>query len=416
MNAMKKVYVFFMLIVFLCITVLSENYTFVFKDVQLFYTVSNETSFLVPDGFDVLCISGVDSWELQKVYQNFPFKIVSLDDFTQKSIEAIDEGVYKIIGTKEILFYNPQLSQWCVTDEKNKDKIQPSTQILLRNPKNSVIALRARGSWEVIYEMKSDGTFNKNVQIKGIPVGPTNLYLVNEYLNLSPVDYVESTKLLSYTRVASMDDFGIVAKEAIVSQTYTMNLGKINFQNTLMNVRISQNDILSYEDRNVINFSLYSNIPNYTKTQIIRHIENTKYNGLGIELPSGEVWIHEEFDSESFPIKLAYIEDTPVDDSLKINLGESWDVQYKIEKMSDVEVKSQNSRIVDFLITVQNYSKDRQIVNLSMSSPNIEIDKMQIEGNYQNFKNNSEKGKIDIIFDIIDEVRIRITIKTVLKE
>jgi len=416
MNAMKKVYVFFMLIVFLCITVLSENYTFVFKDVQLFYTVSNETSFLVPDGFDVLCISGVDSWELQKVYQYFPFKIVSLDDFTQKSIEAIDEGVYKIIGTKEILFYNPQLSQWCVTDEKNKDKIQPSTQILLRNPKNSVIALMAKGSWKVIYEMKSDGTFNKNVQIKGIPVGPTNLYLVNEYLNLSPVDYVESTKLLSYTRVASMDDFGIVAKEAIVSQTYTMNLGKINFQNTLMNVRISQNDILSYEDRNVINFSLYSNIPNYTKTQIIRHIENTKYNGLGIELPSGEVWIHEEFDSESFPIKLAYIEDTPVDDSLKINLGESWDVQYKIEKMSDVEVKSRNSRIVDFLITVQNYSKDRQIVNLSMSSPNIEIDKMQIEGNYQNFKNNSEKGKIDIIFDIIDEVRIRITIKTVLKE
>ncbi|MDN5346239.1 MAG: hypothetical protein PWQ73_752 [Petrotoga sp.] len=412
---MKKMYVFFMLIVFLSITVLSENYTFIFKDVQLFYTVSNETSFLVPDGFDVLWVSGVDSWELKKVHQNFPFKIISLEDYTQKSIEAIDEDVYKIVGTNEILFFNPQLNRWCVTDEVNKDKIQPTTQILLKNPKNAVIALRGEGSWEVIYEMKSDGTFNKNVQINGVPVGQTNLYLVNEYLNLSPRDYIESTKLLSSTRIESENDFDIVAQEAILSQTYTMNLGRVNFQNSLMNFRISQNDILSYEDRNVINFSLYSNIPNFTKTQIIRYIENTRYNGLGIELPSGEVWIHEEFDSESFPIKLAYIEDTPVGDTLKINLGESWDVQYKIEKLSDVEVKSANSRIVDFLIAVENFSKDKQIVNLSMSEPNVEIDEMQIEGNYQNLKNNSEKGKIDIVFDIIDEVRIRMTIKTILR-
>jgi hypothetical protein len=413
---MKKMFIFLMLIVFLSMTALSENYTFIFKDVQLFYNVSNETSFLVPDGFDVLWISGVDSWELKKVYQHFPFKIASLEDYTQKSIEVIDENVYKIIGTNEILFYNPQLNHWCVTDEKNKDKIQPTTQILLKNPKSAVIALRGEGSWEVIYEMKSDGTFNKNVQFNGVPVGQTNLYLVNEYLNLSSRDYIESTKLLSSTRMVNEDDFGMVAKEAILSQTYTMNLGKVNFQNTLMNVRISQNDILSYQDRNVVNFSLYSNIPNYTKTQIIRHIENTKYNGLGIELPSGEVWIHEEFDNESFPIKLAYINDTPVGDTLKINLGESWDVQYKIEKLSDVEVKSANSRIVDFLITVKNFSYDRQIVNLSMFEPNIEIEEMQVEGNYQNLKNNSEKGKIDIVFDIIDEVKIRMTIKTVLKE
>jgi len=411
---MKKMYVFFMLIVCLSIMVLSENYTFFFKDAQLFYMVSNETSFFVPDGFDVLFVNGVDSWELKKVYQPFPFKIVSLDKYAQTTIEAIDEGIYKIVGTNEILFYDSQLKQWCITDEENKGKIKPTTQILLKNPRNSVIALRADGSWKVIYEMKNDGTFNKNVQISGIPVGPTNLYLVNESLNLSPRDYIESTKLLSTTRMNGGNDFGMVLSEAILSQTYTMNLGKINFQNSLMNVTISQNDILSYEDRNVINFSLYSNIPNYKNTQIIRHVENTKYNGLGIELPSGEVWIHEEFDRESFPIKLAYINDTPVGDMLKINLGESWDIQYKIEKLSDVEVKSANSRIVDFLITVQNFSKDKQIVNLSMSAPNIEIDKMQIEGNYQSLKNNSEKGKIDIIFDIIDEVRIRITIKTIL--
>ncbi|MDY6895793.1 MAG: hypothetical protein SVO01_10320, partial [Thermotogota bacterium] len=108
---MKKIYIFFMLIVFLSITVLSENYTFFFKDVQLFYTVSNETSFLVPDGFDVLWVSGVDSWELKRVYQHFPFNIASLEDYTQKSIEAIDEDVYKIVGTNEILFFNPQLNR-----------------------------------------------------------------------------------------------------------------------------------------------------------------------------------------------------------------------------------------------------------------------------------------------------------------
>lgn len=50
-----------------------------------------------------------------------------------------------------------------------------------------------------------------------------------------------------------------------------------------------------------------------------------------------------------FQQKKSNIFDTPVGDMVKIDLGgESWDVQYKIEKLSDVEVKTSDSRMIDF--------------------------------------------------------------------
>lgn len=414
MIAVKKVILFvFLLISFFA---WSQNYTFIFKDTQLHYVTTNENSFAIPERFQVLWVSNVDSWKLDKVYKTFPFRIISLEDYNQKYIQEIGENIYKVLNTNEVIFYNSQIGEWCVTDEQNLDKITPTTKVLLENPKNAVIALMSQGSWKIVYEMRKDGTFIKNVEIKATPVGLTNLYLVNEYLNLSVRNYIESTKVLSSSRMEDTSSFQIIAEEAILSQTYTMNFGKTDLNSNLFNFRISQNKILSYEDRNVINFSLNSNIKNFLKTNIIRYVENDKYNGMGIELPAGEVWIHEEFDEESFPIKLAYINDTPIGDTLQINLGQSWDVQYKIEKLSDIEVKSAKSRIVDFNITVKNFSDKTKIVNLISAVPNIEIENIKIDGNYRNLKNKSEKGKIDIVFDIIDEVSIRLTVKTALSQ
>lgn len=414
-NTMKKSLIL-LIVIIVSLTVLSQSYTFIFKNVQLHYITTNKTTFSVPEDFDVLWVSGVDSWELKKVYQNFPFKIVSLEDYSDKYIQETEDNVYQVLDTREILFFNSQINKWCVTEEKYKDRIKPSIQVMLKNPKNAVISMKSPGSWKVIYEMKSDGTFNKNIEINGTPVGETYLYLVNEYLNLSSNNYIETTKLLSTTRMESQADFQTVAQEAILSQTYTIDLGEVELENNLMNFSISQNKVLSYEDRNVINFSLYTNMSDFTKANIVRYIENTNYNRLGIEIPAGEIWIHEEFDKESFPIKLSYVQDTPIGDTIKIDLGKSWDVQYKVQKLSDVEVKTSNSRITDFLFTIKNYGDADRIINIIANIPNVEINDIKIDGNYRNFKNNSEKGKIDINFDIVDEVTIRLTLKTVLKE
>ncbi len=177
-------------------------------------------------------------------------------------------------------------------------------------------------------------------------MGTTNLYLVNEYLNLSTRDYVGNTKALALGSDRATD-FQSVVEEAILTQTYTINLGSIKFVSDTMNFSISENRVLSYEDRNVITFNLYTNLQDFTKTRLVRYIENTTYNGLGIDLPYGEVWIYEQYNDKNFQQK-SNIFDTPVGDMVKIDLGESWDVQYKIEKLSDVEVKTSDSRMIDF--------------------------------------------------------------------
>ena len=300
----KKVLVL-VLFVTLSVISLTQTYTFLFRDAQLHYVTTDQTTFQVPEGFEVLWVTGVNSWSLEKTYQQFSFKIVSLEDFKNKTIQQIDENIFKIDGTNDILFYNSQINHWCTTNEKNKDKIKASVKIVLEKTKNktATIALQAPGTWKIVYEMKKDGTFKKNIEINGKAVGTTNLYLVNEYLNLSPRDYVETTKALSTLRLGQGTDFQTIAQEAILTQTYTIFLGNIKFVSDIMNFSISENKVLSYEDRNVITFNLYTNIQDFTKTRLVRYFENTKHNGLGIDLPYGEVWIYEQYDDKNFPIK-----------------------------------------------------------------------------------------------------------------
>ncbi|HOB16835.1 MAG TPA: hypothetical protein PK894_05830 [Defluviitoga sp.] len=409
----KKVLVL-VLFVTLSVISLTQTYTFLFRDAQLHYVTTDQTTFQVPEGFEVLWVTGVNSWSLEKTYQQFSFKIVSLEDFKNKTIQQIDENIFKIDGTNDILFYNSQINHWCTTNEKNKDKIKASVKIVLEKTKNktATIALQAPGTWKIVYEMKKDGTFKKNIEINGKAVGTTNLYLVNEYLNLSPRDYVETTKALSTLRLGQGTDFQTIAQEAILTQTYTISLGNIKFVSDIMNFSISENKVLSYEDRNVITFNLYTNIQDFTKTRLVRYFENTKHNGLGIDLPYGEVWIYEQYDDKNFPIKKTNIYDTPIDDIVKIDLGESWDVQYKFEKLSDVEVKTADTRIIDFLITIKNFSDKIKVVQISAAAPNLEIDQMKIDGGYRGVKDNSQKGKIDLSFELTDQVIIRMTVKT----
>ncbi len=414
---MNKKILISMIFVVLGIITFTQTYTFLFRDAQLYYVPTDQTTFQVPDGFEVLWVSGANSWRLEKNYQQFSFKIVSLEEYKNKPIQQIDENIFKIDGTNDILFYNTQVNHWCITNEKNKDKITAATvKVVLEKPKNnktSIIALKTSGTWKTVYEMKKDGTFKKNVEIEGKAVGTTNLYLVNEYLNLSTHDYVGNTKALALGADRATD-FQSVVEEAILTQTYTINLGSIKFVSDTMNFSISENRVLSYEDRNVITFNLYTNLQDFTKTRLVRYIENTTYNGLGIDLPYGEIWIYEQYNDKNFPTKKSNIFDTPVGDMVKIDLGESWDVRYKIEKLSDVEVKTSDSRIIDFLITIKNFSDKIRVVQISATSPNIEIDQMTMDGGYRGLKDYSQKGNIDMSFEITDEVKIRMTVKTTL--
>lgn len=414
---MNKKILISMIFVVLGIITFTQTYTFLFRDAQLYYVPTDQTTFQVPSGFEVLWVSGANTWRLEKNYQQFSFKIVSLEDYKNKPIQQIDENIFKIDGTNDILFYNSQINHWCITNEKNRDKITAATvKVVLEKPKNSktsIIALKTSGTWKTVYEMKKDGTFKKNVEIEGKAVGTTNLYLVNEYLNLSTRDYVGNTKALALGSDRATD-FQSVVEEAILTQTYTINLGSIKFVSDTMNFSISENRVLSYEDRNVITFNLYTNLQDFTKTRLVRYIENTTYNGLGIDLPYGEVWIYEQYNDKNFPTKKSNIFDTPVGDMVKIDLGESWDVQYKIEKLSDVEVKTSDSRMIDFLITIKNFSDKIRVVQISATSPNIEIDQMTMDGGYRGLKDYSQTGKIDMSFEITDEVKIRMTVKTTL--
>ncbi len=63
---MNKKILISMIFVVLGIITFTQTYTFLFRDAQLYYVPTDQTTFQVPSGFEVLWVSGANTWRLEK--------------------------------------------------------------------------------------------------------------------------------------------------------------------------------------------------------------------------------------------------------------------------------------------------------------------------------------------------------------
>ncbi|BBE31972.1 hypothetical protein OSSY52_21130 [Tepiditoga spiralis] len=371
---MEKGIIFFVLLV--STILLSKNYTFFFKDCVINYIEFSGNEFEIPSDQEIFWISNVQNWQIKNKNNDysFSFKIINLDDYKDYYMEKIEDNIFSLKSTQIIIFYNNQLNRWCETNKSNLKYLSKKESIVFDKDIKGWIGLKSKGTWDFIYEMYNDGTFNKNIELNGSILGESNVYLINQKLNTS----INSSERL-------MRSLNSVPK--IYQDVFTLNIGMLNTKNKINYINLKSYDILSFSDDYIINLN---NVQ--TSAEIIRTIENTDYNGMGIDIVNGKILIHEIFDDKSFAIKKVLINNFSNGENIKIDLGKSWNIKYKLNKTKDTFISSSRTRFIEYTLIINNYSNEEKKISIEMKQPGLEL--INYDNNY--FKNNSSIGSIEL--------------------
>lgn len=391
---MKKIIVFSILSFILILALFSSNHTFIFKDGVLNYINSSDRVFEIPEGFDVQWVIGADNWSLKEQTEQFSFRIVSLEDYGNYDLIELKNGIFLIEELNSILFYNRQLSKYCITSKDNLNKITPSRVLEVTSRRDYYVGLISRGNWEIIYEMLENGTFIQKLQIQSPEIGKSNVYVINKNIRDSSTE-IDMTK--SYvTRSFGAGEF----ESEIVSDTFVLKLGEVLLDGKVMNFTLDSFRILAFEDRYTISTNFFIDSIKNRNAEIIRVFDNTTYNNAGANLPAGRVLIYENFDNRDFVVKTGNIGNTAINETAKIHLGTSWAVKYDITKISDRTVRDQNTRIIQYDIDIRNFSDENKKLTFSMVTSGIELQNYNFDNSFYNIKNNSSQGNISFDFEL----------------
>ena len=389
-----------------------QRYTFVFRDALVTYLQYDESRFSIPDNFNLLWVSGAKSWYVDEENTAFPFKLVDINDFSQFSLKEIYSNVFEIEGRQDILFYNSRISKWCLTDKKNLDSIRSKRTLILDTQGKTFIGLYASGNWKNTYEIDNMGNFISKLEINGVPVGETRLYLVNSSVNISS-GYYQQEALLRTKSIAYAADSSNSYEAQVQSDTLFFDLGMVDMNSEYMALTADRYKLASFEDRYTVNPNLYSNITDPQPASIIRYFDNTVSNGIGKDLASGEVWLMENFDENTFAIKKGYIRDTPKDSEAWINLKSSWSLKYKSTITKDVTYNTtggKDKRIMQVKIEFQNASSETYKTRIYLSQPGITLDSFTNKGVASKIDNKSQGGIVWLDFDVSKDCYIELNL------
>lgn len=395
---MKKMSILFILL--FSLVTFSNPLTLIFKDAVVNFVEMTPGSHELKEGQNVLWVEGSSSWKIKNNNYNFNFQIASLENIDNE-IKEIDDNIFEIIGKNEILFYYSKLGKWAITDKSNLKYLVGGKTLEISSQSSVYVALYNNASWKMIYELYPDGKFSKNIEINNASNEvESNIYVVNDYLEQNIQQFSFMTRNLATE--AKSTGF----EENIINELYTLFIGKMKLDSEKHVLNIDYKKIISFEDYLKIPLSYSAKNQNPYK---IRYIENTKNNGLGIEIPAGELWINESFDNNIIPLKKINIQSYSIGEKLSLNLDRSWNFNYSNNTVSDKKVNDE-IRITQKNIILNNNSNDYKWVMIEESGPNVILEDLTTNDDYDTLINDSSKDNINIKIKLKPNTSINLNI------
>ncbi len=376
----------FLLIMMISIVAFTNPLSLIFKDAMVNFVEMEPGIHELKANQNILWVEGSESWSIKKNNYNFNFQIVSLEDINSE-IKEIDDNIFEIVGENKILFHYQKLGKWTLTDKENLKFINGVKSLHINSKKNVYVAIYNQASWEMIYELNPDGKFSKNIEIlNAANESKSRTYIINDYLR----ENIQEFSMMTRNMASESKSYSF--EENIVQDIYTLFLGNISLNSEKTIINIDKKDVKLFED--YLRIPLSSSTKN-SNPYIIRYIENTKENGLGIEIPAGELWINEKFDNKIVPLNKININSYSIGEKITLNLDRSWNFNYSNTTISDVKVNDE-VRMIQRHIKLNNYSEDFKWVIIEEISSNIELDDFSTNDDYDTLINDSKKGQINI--------------------
>jgi hypothetical protein len=376
----------FLTILTISIISFSNPLSLIFKDAIVNFEEMKPGQHILSEDENILWVEGSESWSIKANKYNFSFNIIDLNQFTGE-IKEIEDNIYEVIDSNKILFYNSNFGKWATTDRKNLAFITNSKYLTIDSKNNVLVATYKNASWNMVYELYPDGRFTKNVEILNAnTLRNSKVYLINDYLQ----ENIQNFSLM--TRNIASESKSYDFQENIVQNIYTLDLGILDIN--------SEKSVINIDSRKIILFEDYLEIPlsysvQNTNPYVTRYIENTKENGLGIEIPKGKLWINEEFDDKIVPLNKLTIESHSIGESIILNMEKSWDFNYSNHIISDVKINDE-TRMIQRKIKLSNLSNNYKWVMISEKSANVQLDDYSVNDDYDTLINDSKKGEVNI--------------------
>lgn len=381
---MKKI--LFLMLFIISILSFSNPLSLIFKDAIVNFEEMKPGQHKLSEDENVLWVEGSKSWNIKENKYNFSFNIIDLNEFTDE-IKEIEDNIYEVKDSNKILFYNSSFGKWAITDKKNISFITNSKYLTVDSDENVLVATYKNASWNVVYELYPDGRFTKNVEILNVDdLKNSKVYLINDYLQ----ENIQNFSLM--TRNIATESKSYDFQENIVQNIYTLDLGILDINSEKAVINIDSRKIVLFED--YLEIPLSYSVQN-TNPYITRYIENTKENGLGIEIPKGKLWINEEFDDKIVPLNKLEISSHSIGESIILNMGKSWNFNYSNNIISNVKINDETI-MTQRKIELSNLSNDYKWILISEKTANILLDDFSINGDYDTLIDDSKKGEINL--------------------
>ncbi|MGM0640752.1 MAG: hypothetical protein ACQESN_04950 [Thermotogota bacterium] len=381
---MKKLLI--LLIMIISSIGLTNPLSLIFKDAMVNFVEMEPGIHELEENQNILWVEGSDSWSIKKNNYNFNFQIISLEEVNSE-IKEIDDNVFEIVGKNQILFYYSKLGKWALTSKENLRYIKGVKSLHINSKTSVYVATYKQASWKMIYELNPDGKFSKNIEILNtVNENKSRTYIINDYLR----ENIQEFSMM--TRNLATESKSLSIEENIIQDVYTLFLGNLKLEAEKTIINIENKKIKLYED--YLQIPLNSSAKN-ANPYIIRYILNTKDNGIGIEIPAGELWINQKFDNKVVPLSKIKIDSYSIGEKISLKLDKSWNFNYSNTSISDVKVND-DVRMIQRNIKLNNNSEEFKWVKIQEISSNLQLEDFSTNDDYDTLINDSKKGLIDI--------------------
>ena len=266
--------------------------------------------------------------------------------------------------------------------------------------------------WDLFYDLKSNGDLYLTYLIRGKTNKSVDALLIDGELDFDveePLEDVYQDVIVNYSKSMEQLPERKYTPE-IISETAVIDIGEIQPFNGNFEKVIKVGTIKEMKDIPTLDLHFYTSSFENRFLEIYRVFENSKENGVGVPLISGDVRIYENKNNEEFLRQTTNLPKTNVGEICKIDLGQGWSVSADLNITHSYKSETYISRSFEINLTNDD-DKEKEIL-ISFYTYETSIDLLKYETDLEVTEKKIFKDRIEFYLKIKDSGVLNISLRS----
>jgi len=316
----------------------------------------------------VVFVEKADYYKIEKsTLDDLEFNLIGTNEMFAKRFDMANT---KILSKKppilkisnKIYYFDINTGFWYETDEKNLDILLNSKKLVAKNIEGDILITKPL-EWDLFYDLKSNGDLYLTYLIRGKTNKSVDALLIDGELDFDveePLEDVYQDVIVNYSKSMEQLPERKYTPE-IISETAVIDIGEIQPFNGNFEKVIKVGTIKEMKDIPTLDLHFYTSSFENRFLEIYRVFENSKENGVGVPLISGDVRIYENKNNEEFLRQTTNLPKTNVGEICKIDLGQGWSVSADLNITHSYKSETYISRNFEINLTNDD-DKEKEIL------------------------------------------------------